>query len=983
MRPTFRTLLLSLALAASPALADGSRGPGGGGALFSAAISPHDANLLYMSTDMSGVFRSPDFGRHWSLLDFRQLQGGHNSPVRFTANPKVVFSLHVTDELNYGRPVKSHDGGVSWRALESDPTHGEAWFLDTDPDSGGRLLLAAYDALYLSNDGGASFKQVHAAADLLVSGAFWAGERIFVGSSDGLLVSTDNGQSFHRDNAGIPAGEFIVSLTGARDGSGIRLFAATAGSAWPGIGAEDLLWNYRNLYRRDWGKGNWRRVDMGLGAGDAPYLLGMARNAPNTLYAAGGNRDNGRPIVFKTGNGGTDWTRIFHTGNNANIATGWCGDGGAVNWTWAEYPMSFAVAPNDARRALLTDFGFAHVTEDGGRSWRQAYVDPAYQNPAGAPTPAAKAYKGTGVEQTSSWWLHWVDADNLLAAYSDIRGGRSDDRGRSWTLGSTLGLPHNSTYQFVAQGGRLYGATATVHDLYQSTYLSDARIDPAGGAVVMSADGGRSWSILHDFGHPVVRLAAAPGQPNTLYAGVVHSGEGGIYVTHELNRGNAARWTRLATPPRTRGHPYNLQVLKDGTLVASYSGHIDASGAFTTGSGVFVSNDGGNSWQDRSHPGMRRWTKDLTIDPHDPEQNTWYAGVFSHWGSAPNEVGGVYRSRDRGRNWQRISELYRVESVAVHPRQPDTLFVATETQGLWVSVDGRTANPTFSPMSIYPFRHPLRVFFNPYRPGETWVSSFGGGLRVLPDWRRMPVRTTWQWQLDGDEIDLSVPAAMYDVDLFDVSADTVTAIRAKGAVPICYISMGSWENWRPDAGQFPPAVIGKAYDGWPGERWLDIRRIDLLAPILGARLDLCKTKGFQGVEPDNIDGYTNDSGFPLTAADQLAFNIWLAEQAHARGLSIGLKNDPQQAVDLLPWYDWAMTEDCFDQGWCKELGVFVAGGKPVFAAEYTDTGIATDDFCPQARALGFQAILKNRELDAWRDSCPADWVILPAARSSR
>ena len=170
---------------------------------------------------------------------------------------------------------------------------------------------------------------------------------------------------------------------------------------------------------------------------------------------------------------------------------------------------------------------------------------------------------------------------------------------------------------------------------------------------------------------------------------------------------------------------------------------------------------------------------------------------------------------------------------------------------------------------------------------------------------------------------------------------------------------------------FPDEVIGNDYDGWPGEKWLDIRQIDLLAPIMRARLDMCQAKGFDGIEPDNIDSYTNDTGFPLSYQDQLNYNIWLAEEAHLRGLSIGLKNDDEQARDLLPFFDWALTEDCFDQGWCEEMQPFISAGKAVFAAEYTDTGISLEEFCPEAREMKFSAILKNRDLDAWREGCPA------------
>lgn len=236
-------------------------------------------------------------------------------------------------------------------------------------------------------------------------------------------------------------------------------------------------------------------------------------------------------------------------------------------------------------------------------------------------------------------------------------------------------------------------------------------------------------------------------------------------------------------------------------------------------------------------------------------------------------------------------------------------------------------------------------------------------------WWQPALNTSWQWQLSGS-LDLSVDAAMYDVDLFDTDASVVAALHAQGRKVVCYMSVGSLENWRPDADQFPPEVIGKDYAEWPGEKWLDIRRIDLLGPIMRRRLDMCQAKGFDAVEADLVENYDEDTGFPLTYQNQLTYNKWLANEAHARGLSIGLKNDPNQVADLLPYFDWALTEDCFYQDWCNQVTPFVAAGKAVFAAEYTDTGMTTAQFCPQANALNFNAILKHRDLDdAWRQTC--------------
>jgi hypothetical protein len=228
------------------------------------------------------------------------------------------------------------------------------------------------------------------------------------------------------------------------------------------------------------------------------------------------------------------------------------------------------------------------------------------------------------------------------------------------------------------------------------------------------------------------------------------------------------------------------------------------------------------------------------------------------------------------------------------------------------------------------------------------------------------LRTSWQWQLTDLPVDQSFDVDMYDIDLFENDASVVAALHASGRRVICYMNAGGWEDWRPDAGQFPEVVLGKNLDGWPGEKWLDIRKIDQLAPILEARLDVCKEKGFDGVEPDNVDGYLNDTGFPLNYADQLRFNLWLSAEAHERGLSIGLKNDVEQIPDLVEHFDWALNEECFAYDECETLLPFIAAGKAVFHVEYE---FDPSEFCEPVNALNFNSMKKNWDLDAWQDTC--------------
>jgi hypothetical protein len=257
--------------------------------------------------------------------------------------------------------------------------------------------------------------------------------------------------------------------------------------------------------------------------------------------------------------------------------------------------------------------------------------------------------------------------------------------------------------------------------------------------------------------------------------------------------------------------------------------------------------------------------------------------------------------------------------------------------------------------------------------GAWWGTNLREGAGTpVPGQASTPARwqpqvgASWQWQLTGD-LDLSVEAAVYDLDAFTTTAGQVTELHSLGRHVICYVNAGAYEDFRPDQNRFPRRVLGKELDGWPGERWLDIRRWEELRPILAGRFEMCRAKGFDAVEPDNVDGYANDSGFPLTAADQLTFNRRLAELAHEHGLAVALKNDVEQAGELVAVMDFAVNEECAKYRECEALKVFTEAGKPVFHVEYD---LPTTAFCPVTQPLGFSSLRKRLDLDAWRETCP-------------
>jgi len=207
---------------------------------------------------------------------------------------------------------------------------------------------------------------------------------------------------------------------------------------------------------------------------------------------------------------------------------------------------------------------------------------------------------------------------------------------------------------------------------------------------------------------------------------------------------------------------------------------------------------------------------------------------------------------------------------------------------------------------------------------------------------------------------------VYDIDLYVDSAvdgrndvpnrSAVAAIHAAGAWAVCYVDAGTWEAWRPDAGRFPRALLGRP-DGWPGERWLDIRQLRALLPIMTSRARQCASAGFNAIDWDNVDGYQNRTGFRLTAGEQIRYDLALAKIAHRLGLGAGLKNDYSQVSALASAFDFGVDEQCYQYHECYLLAPFLKLHKPVYDVEYQPGA-----FCPATRAEGIWATLQSTSL---------------------
>ena len=243
-------------------------------------------------------------------------------------------------------------------------------------------------------------------------------------------------------------------------------------------------------------------------------------------------------------------------------------------------------------------------------------------------------------------------------------------------------------------------------------------------------------------------------------------------------------------------------------------------------------------------------------------------------------------------------------------------------------------------------------------------------------WYKPAPSISFDWDLrDNIPADITYNATIIDIDGFENSSEFVANLKADNKKVFAYISVGSIEDWRSDVADFPSEVIGNNYPSWDGEKFIDISNIDALAPIMRARLDMVKAKGFDGIEPDNMDLHswtTTELGFEITETDVINYAKWLAEEAHSRGLSIGQKNASDLSEELVNVFDWILLEDPFFENYQDEAQTYIDHNKAVFATEYTDNTSSetfSETVCAQANALQYTAILKHRELDAFIETC--------------
>lgn len=736
---TILTVIAFLALSAPSSLAAvntglfAPRGIGGGGGMYVVSVSPYDAGLMFLVTDMGGAYRSENGGEKWELIhysqDFRFMQF---SP------PPAFFRDRIYWRSGKSGLRVSTDKGRSWSRMAGLPwDKAEVLHLNAIPGSEDVLLVGTAEGLWRTGDACATWDRVLPGPTSEI--AVLDDVLCALAAPDAVVRSRDRGRTWTSAPVVVDGravrGHPAMGLAGAASGRGSLLVASL-----------DKLGLIRST---DQGS-TWTLVHQ-------PYRgekhLVVPPGQTEVAFAAQ-TGSNVNINLLRSVDGGRTWAPSFRMaafapkfGGKANVASTWIQDD--LQWSYLISPRGFAVNPLKPEEAFLVTQGELYRTRDGGETWHPLMAREVLHGRG----PHSAHQQSIGLEVTSAWGYHFDPHDPArhYITYTDIGFARSPDNGTSWRW-AAQGSPWRNTFYDLAMDPHapdvLYAAVSARHDIPHHSNLSVTRGGYRGhqGGVVRSTDGGLSWQVPYRPGSPdglprqvcttVVLDPASPPERRTLYAGVFGEGDddqAGVYRSVD----GGATWARLEPGPGVAPnlHIYRLRMHpKSKNLYCLITGLRSKKAYFTAPGGIWKSTDGGRTWESISNGvNLVWWATSLAWDPED--EDVLYVSAGSSEGRWMQ--GGVYKTADGGRSWAHIltDEMIRkaaggdnyeqTMAVAVHPRDSRLVYAGTSRHGLLYSRDG---GATWRHYAEFPAQSVQSITFDPADLTRIVVTTFGQGV---------------------------------------------------------------------------------------------------------------------------------------------------------------------------------------------------------------------------------------------------------------
>jgi len=714
-------------------------GLSGGGGMFSPAISPADPNLMMINCDMSAAYISQDGGRNWRMIHQAQLRT--DTQCRPGFHPSDANVIYASSG---GRLKVSRDRGRTFTPIGDfkDSLSGEIAINPSDPAI--MLVGTRSGQCRLSRDAGVTWTACPGPQGRVIGFHFDRtnnGRTMFAATNKNIWRSDDGGQTWAESTDGLPWKE-INGFGGGSDSAGVMLYCTVTSKMENGALRGGV---YRSRDRgRTWQPAMGRGINVDTTKADqysygpvAQYKQVLATDArPLTVYVTNTSTGFHPPhheTVYRSDDGGDTWRATFFQDprfKEYNVAPNYVTASAGQSYKGGDTPFGAAICDSDPNRLILV-WSQSYITHNGGETW---FNGDTYPVPGQKPAPGS-AWVCTGLVVTTTWnyYIDPSEASRHYIAYTDIGFARSVDSGKTWIWWdkNTWAPWRNTCYEIAFDPnipGKMWGAFSNVHDIPNDNIISERHGHNGPGGVCVSRDFGASWKAEAQ-GLPlrpvtgIVLDPASPENARVLYAGVFMEG---VYKSTD----DGQTWT---LKKNGLGDPLNMRVSrvilhKDGTLFAMICAMRPAQGKPLAGEGVglYRSRDGAETWEKVNASQLFLYPKDFAVHPQN--SNVILVGVCDAGGG--DQSGGLYRTKDGGRTWQRIARQARQTFGGYfHPKHDGwiymTLTEGAPGAGLWLSQD---SSQTWQAFDELPFSNIQRVTFDPSDDGLIYVTTFGGSV---------------------------------------------------------------------------------------------------------------------------------------------------------------------------------------------------------------------------------------------------------------
>lgn len=661
----------------------------GGGAIMSVAVDPTSPNIVYAAADLSGPYKSTDYGNSWKSIRTGLRTEADWDTSAIAINPSNHNQIFIGTGQAYGTPspgdnygglFRSDDGGSTWHLVTRTlkfSGHGDVrqtgdGLILFDKNNNSIMYAATiWDGIFKSTDGGKTWANKGLSGKCLTGMAINSNGTIFASAllrgttSGGIFKSTDGGSTWTTLST-VSTEKLVVN--------GNTIYASV-----PGTG----------IYKSIDGGATWTTKNTGISAASINALSGLAmdQSNPNILYTVSNVWSSPFQSLYKTTNGGDTWVSIPAGASSITINNLW----NPSTSMFSSGSWSLTIDPTNSNQVYLADSYTVWGSHDGGANW--------YTNAQGLETTVTAVIKA-----------HPSIPGLVIAGTNDVTGLITTNGGATVKHLYSY-LPGNIADSNIWGVGYIKtDTTLSSATIYVSTGKSTGA-----GYLWKSIDGGSTWNLLSNLPSAGEKKAVAVDQknPNIIYVSSKYN-----YMYKSTDAGNT--WTQLTT---------GLSATSDIRRIVIDPVNTNNLYILDTTTGIYKSTDSGSTWS-LANNGLTTGNdfNCLAIDPN--HANVLYAG-----GQPNSQNYGLFKSVNSGSTWTPLFKNFSCGNIVVSPIN-SAIFAGgmaewfyTSQTGVYVSRDGGGNWSSIGDLvSNIPLPYIKAVEEDPFNPGTLYVGTEGGGI---------------------------------------------------------------------------------------------------------------------------------------------------------------------------------------------------------------------------------------------------------------